>query len=77
MKTILGILLIIAGVVGGLYVGGWLMFIKSILQACQAFDNHTLTATLIGWTVIKCVFASCVGGIIFYIGAFLGGMTMK
>lgn len=77
MKTILGILLIIAGILGGLYVGGWLMFIQSIMQACNALDNHTLTATIVGWTIVKCMFASFVGGIIAYIGIVLGMMTMK
>jgi len=68
MKTILGILLLIIGAIAGLYVGGWLMFIQSILDVCRAFDNQTLTATLIGWTIIKCVFAGFVGYLVFCIG---------
>jgi len=72
MKIVIGILLMIAGAIGGLYIGGWLMFIQSILGVCQAFDSHTLTGTLIGWVVIKCLFASFVGGLIFWIGVILG-----
>lgn len=43
MKKIFGVLLMIAGVVGGLYVGGWMLFIQPIIEACQAFDAGTLT----------------------------------
>ena len=37
-RKIIGALLIIAGVVGGLYVGGWLMFVQPIMETCRAFD---------------------------------------
>jgi hypothetical protein len=72
MKKIFGVLLIVLGIVGGLYVGGWLMFVKSILTACNAFDEGTLTGSLVAVTIIKCVFASSVGGVIAYIGYVLG-----
>lgn len=75
MKSILGILLIVAGVIGGLYVGGWLMFIQSIIGACKAFDAHTLTGVIIGWTIIKCMFASFVGYVVFCIG-YIPGMFL-
>lgn len=72
MKKIIGFLLIIAGIVGGLYVGGWLMFIKPIIEACKAFDTGTLTAMTVGVTVLKCIFANFVGGIIAYAGYLIG-----
>ena len=70
---IIGVLLIIAGIVGGLYVGGWLMFIKPIIEACKAFDAGTLTGMIVGVTVLKCIFASFVGSIIAYVGCLIGG----
>ena len=73
MKKIIGVLLIIAGIVGGLYVGGWLMFIKPIIEACKAFDAGTLTGMTVGVTVLKCIFASFVGSIIAYVGCLIGG----
>ena len=72
MKKIVGILLMIAGVVGGLYVGGWMMFIQPIIEACQAFDAGTLTGTIVGVTVLKCIFASAVGSIIAHVGFLVG-----
>lgn len=74
MKKIIGVLLMIAGVVGGLYVGGWMLFIQPIIEACQAFDAGTLTGTIVGITVLKCIFASAVGSIIAYVGFLVGGV---
>lgn len=74
MKKIIGVLLMIAGVVGGLYVGGWMLFIQPIIEACQAFDTGTLTGTIVGITVLKCIFASAVGSIIAYVGFLVGGV---
>lgn len=72
MKKLLGALLIVIGIVGGLYVGGWMLFIQPIIAACKAFDSGTLTGVLVGVTVLKCVFASCVGSIIAYLGVMFG-----
>ena len=72
MKKIIGSLLMIAGIVGGLYVGGWLMFIQPIIDVCKAFDAGTLTGMIVGVTVLKCIFASVVGTIIAYLGCMIG-----
>lgn len=72
MKNFIGALLIVAGIVGGLYVGGWLMFIQPIIEACKAYDADTLTGMIVGMTVLKCVFAGAVGSVIAYIGIVLG-----
>lgn len=69
MKVIIGWIVLIGSIVGGLYVGGWVMFIQPIIEACMAFDAGTLTGLIVGTTVLKCVFASAVGGIIVWIGA--------
>ena len=68
-KVIMGWSVLIGSIVGGLYVGGWMMFIQPIIEACKAFDAGTLTGLIVGTTVLKCVFASAVGGIIVWIGA--------
>ena len=68
MKEIIGTIIAIIFFLIGLYVGGYVMFIKSIMTACAAFDAGTLTGSLIGLTVIKCIFAGTVGAIIAWIG---------
>ena len=72
MKRFCGRLLSIAGVVGGLYIGLWVMFIQPILTACSAFDAGTLTGTIVGITVLKCIFAGTVGSLIAYAGITIG-----
>lgn len=74
MKNIIGNLLIVAGIIGGLYVGGWLMFIHPIIEACKALDAGTLTGMIVGITVLKCIFATLTGSIVAYIGVFAGSV---
>ena len=59
------------------YVGGWLMFIRPIIEACRHFDAGTLTGVIIGVTILKCIFASTVGIIIFYVGAAISKAISK
>lgn len=77
MRKVLAWLILLAGIVGGLYVGGYLMFIKAILIACHAFDIGSLTAVLVGKTIIKCVFASVVGRLIAFAGFIGFGIAYK
>ena len=77
MKYIIGWIVLIGSVVCGVYVGGWLMFIQPIIEACKAFDAGTLTGLIVGTTVLKCVFASTVGGIIVWIGSSIATIIFK
>jgi len=76
-KIIMGWLILIGSIVGGLYVGGWVMFIQPIIEACKAFDAGTLTGLLVGTTVLKCMFASAVGGIIVWVGSAIATVLFK
>ena len=76
MKKLLGVLFIAGGIIGGLYVGGWIMFIQPIIAACKSFDAGTLTGTIVGWTVVKCIFASFVSGIIAWLGSVIGQLLL-
>lgn len=77
MKVIIGWIVLIGSVVGGLYVGGWLMFIQPIIEACKAFDAGTLTGLIVGTTVLKCIFASTVGALIVWIGSAIATAMFK
>lgn len=72
VKAVVGVVLMVLGIIGGIYVGGWLMFIQPILDACHHFDAGTLTGTIVGVTVLKCVFSGTVGWVIAAIGMGLG-----
>lgn len=77
MKNILAVIVFILGVVLAGYTGGWLLFIKPIIDCCKAFDAGSLTGLMVGITVLKCVFASAVASIIIWacsvIAALLNG----
>ena len=52
------------GIILGIYVGGYLMFIRPIIDCLIAFDLGTLTGSMIGWTIAKCIFAGTAGGVV-------------
>lgn len=77
MKVIIGWIVFIIGLVGGLYIGGWVMFIHPITEACQHFDAGTLTATIVGTTILKCVFSCLVASIIIYVSVLISIAIFK
>ena len=77
MKYIIGWIIFIGSVVLGLYVGGWMMFVQPIIEACKAFDAGTLTGLIVGTTVLKCIFAGTVGVIIVWIGSAIATILFK
>jgi hypothetical protein len=77
LRKLIGIFFTIVGIIIGLYVGGWLMFIHPIISACKALDSHTLTGYLVGITLLKCIFASVVGSVIALIGIVIRRFIIK
>lgn len=71
-RNFLGIILMIIGIILGLYVGGWWMFVVPIITCCEAYDVGVLTASMIGWSVIKCILAGFVGRFIYVVFASIG-----
>lgn len=72
MGKLLGNVIIAVSWLAALYVGLWVMFIQPIMVACQAFDAGRLTGAMVGVTILKCIFAGCVGTIIGYVGTAFG-----
>ena len=71
IKRILGVIIIL----GSIFLAGYVgleMFIEPIIVACQHFNAGTLNATILATTVLKCVFASTVGGLILTFGPQFG-----
>lgn len=68
MKNILCIIVFILSIIAAAYIGLWVMFIDPIFYACSCFDAGTLTGTVIGTTILKCIFASPVAGAILFVG---------
>lgn len=74
MRKFIGLLFTIGGLLLGLYVGLWLMFVKPIMDVCLAIDNNAISAVIVGIAIIKCVLAGFIGWVIAYIGIMIGGV---
>lgn len=72
MKNLIGLLIIIASWLLGGYLGIWTFFVQPIMRACLMFDAGTLTASVIGFTVLKCFFASTIASLVIYFGTIIG-----
>lgn len=71
MKKFLSIFFLIAGIVAAIYFGGFVLFAKPILKCCSAFDEGTLTGTMIGITFLKCCVASIVASVCLFVGTLI------
>lgn len=76
LRWILAIAFLIAGVAGGLYVGGYLLLFKSILTACIALDAGQITAAIIWTTIVKAFLSVSVMSVIIFAGLLGFGITM-
>lgn len=61
----------IISVFSGLYVGGWLCFIKPIMTVCVAYDAGTLTGAIVGMSIIKILLSGVVVIVVMYIVLFV------
>jgi hypothetical protein len=77
MKKIFGILLIIAGVILGIYVGVWLCFIGGIVDIINGFKADDLEAINIAIGCAKVFFGSSIGYIIAIIPISFGITLLK
>ena len=68
VKLSIAIIIIVASIIFGIYAGGWLLFLKPILAACNLFDAGMLTGIIIFKTIVKCILAPIVFSIIYSIG---------
>lgn len=64
----LGVIVYAISIIIGLYVSIWVMLVEPIIYACQCFDAGTLTATIIGITIIKILLSGFAGILIMFIG---------
>jgi uncharacterized membrane protein len=77
VRQILGLLLILAGIILGLYIGLWLMFIGGIIGIINVIINQQISTYLIAINVVKIIFASTIGVLSFYLLAIPGYLMIK
>ena len=64
----LGAIVYVISIIIGFYVSIWVMLVEPIIYACQCFDAGTLTATIVGITIIKILLSGFVGILIMLVG---------
>jgi len=63
MKKTIGVLLILAGIALGLYVGLYLCFICGIIDIIKEIRSSDLNAVNVAWDIVRIMFASVAGWI--------------
>jgi hypothetical protein len=63
IKIILGLLMVLGGIVLGVYVGGWVCFIGGIVDVINAIKADDIEAIKIAIGVFKFCFAGVIGTI--------------
>ena len=63
MKTVIGILMVLGGVVLGLYLGLWVCFVGGIVGIIEAIRAPEVIAMDVAISVVKIIFAAAVGQI--------------
>ncbi len=70
--AVLGILICIASLCGGVYLGGWIMFIGGIVDIIDTIKDGGFESMVIALGVVKILAGGAVGTIIATIGCTVG-----
>lgn len=68
IRDLLGAIVYAISIILGFYVSIWVMIIEPIIYACQCFDAGTLTATIVGITIIKILLSGFAGILTMFVG---------
>ncbi len=71
MNKVLGWILAIGGVLIGLWIGVWVMFIGGIIEVVTALKATDINAFMLAWGIVRIMFAGFVG---WFCGIFVTGM---
>ena len=74
MRILIGILVIAAGIVLGLYLGLWLCFIGGIVQIVEACKADPVSAFGIAFGIVRILAASFVGWLTVVVVSIIGGI---
>ena len=63
MKTVIGLIMVVSGFIGGLYMGIWWAFIGGIVQVIQEIRAEDLEALNVAMGVARVIFSALIGWI--------------
>ena len=73
MRKLIGIVLMVAGVAAGIYVGFWILFVGGIVDVVDGAKATPTNGGMIAWGLAKSVLlAEIVGGAIFFVVSGIG-----
>ena len=75
MRAIIGLIIIIAGIIGALYIAVWWGIVDPIMTVAEAIDTDTVTASLVGWEVCKFFLKEIVAGIVAWAAIIIGKLV--
>lgn len=77
MRNVIGILLMVGGLVFGVYVGLWLCFIGGIVQIVEAVKATPVSGLDIGIGITRIIFAGFAGMLTAFVAVFPGFAMLK
>ena len=63
MKAAIGLLLVLFGIVFGVWAGLWWAFVGGIMQIVAAVQASPVPGADIAWGIVKIIFAGAIGGV--------------
>lgn len=77
MRNVLGVLLMVAGVLFGVYVGVWLCLVGGIVQIVQSVQGSSVDALGIAFGIVRVLGTGFAGGITAVVAVIPGYAMMK
>ena len=74
MKIIFGILFLLLGIIGGIYVSLWLCLVGGLIQAIHAFQATPLDAVHLAYGIVRVMLTGFFGWLTFIICALIGAV---
>lgn len=77
MRILVGTGIMILGIILGVYVGGWVMFVGGIVQFINSIASTPIYALGIAIGIVRIIFASMVGWLVASVGIVVGKIIME
>ena len=61
MRNIIGFSLMVCGIIFGIYIGLWVMFIGGIVEIVNQFQLPVISLSAIAWSILRIILAQFVG----------------
>lgn len=75
MRAVFGFLVMVVGVIFGLWAGGWWAFVGGIVDVIEAFKQPSIQSVQVAWGIFKFLFAIPIGWVAFAV-VFLPGYAI-